>query len=174
MRRYIIKAAKTGLVAAGLTLSSLLIAGNEVSVPMADNLHKDTITAVEKKIPVLLVFSAEDCPFCVTVEEEFLKPMMISGDYTDRIMIRKVMLDGHPDAVSFDGEELDVSLMAAQYTVFATPTLVFVDNQGNEIAERLIGVNTLDYYGAYLDKSIDQAKNKMTRKGTLTAEGKRQ
>lgn len=165
MRRYIMKLLNTGLLSVTLMLTHPATAVASVEVPMAENLQTDSVQCETRRLPILLMFSAEECPFCHTVEEEFLKPMMISGDYDDKVMIRKVMLDGHDDAVGFDGEPLDASLLAAQYNVFATPTLVFVDGQGNEIAEKLIGVNTVDYYGAYLDQSIDEAKQTLTKKG---------
>lgn len=167
MRHYIMKMANTAFIACLFTISALNASESEVSVPLANDLQKDSAQCVDKQLPILLMFSAEDCPYCVTVEEEFLKPMMISGDYTDKVLIRKVMLDVHPDAIGFDGGELNPASLASQYSVFATPTVVLVDDQGKEIAERLVGINTVDYYGAYLDQSIEQAKSEMIQKGQV-------
>lgn len=139
----------------------LVHAGKTPEVPLALNLQQDATTANQKRLPMLLMFSATYCEFCLTVEEEFLKPMLISGDYTDKVLVRKVMLDDHPEALNFSGQPLDVSQLADKYNVFVTPTLVFINDKGEEVGERLVGINTVDYYGAYLDQSIGTALNHM-------------
>jgi hypothetical protein len=40
--------------------------------------------------------------------------------------------------------------------VYLTPTLVFLDGDGNEVSERIIGINTLEMYGGYVDEAINQ------------------
>ena len=51
--------------------------------------------------------------------------------------------------------------MALRYNATITPTLLFLDYQGNEIQERMTGVNTVEMYGYYLDESIDEALEKL-------------
>ena len=38
------------------------------------------------------------------------------------------------------------------------PTLLFLDSEGREIAERLEGMTVADFYGAYLQERIDAAR----------------
>ena len=44
-------------------------------------------------VPVVL-FSASHCGYCTIIKEEFLKPMLLSGDYVDKVLIRKLVIDG--------------------------------------------------------------------------------
>ena len=46
-----------------------------------------------------------------------------------------------------------------------TPTLLFVDSQGRELAERMVGVTTLEFYGGYLDQAIDASSDKLRELG---------
>ncbi len=117
--------------------------------------------AQEKQIPILLVFSSENCPFCVQVEEDFLKPMLISGQYENKVIIRKVRIDGPEDLTNFDGNTTTVDALKLRYSVFVVPTVIVINDTGKEVGERLIGINTADYYGAYLDQSIDQGIESM-------------
>jgi hypothetical protein len=42
--------------------------------------------------------------------------------------------------------------------VSLTPTLLFLDADGNEISERLVGIWSEDFYGGFIDNRIDQAR----------------
>lgn len=152
------------LLLASLTVASLVQASNAPEILLAKNLLEDAQTAAHEKLPLLLMFSADECPYCITVEEQFLKPMVISGDYRNKVLMRKVMLGAHPSGTDFDGQQLNADALAQRYNVFVTPTVVFVNDKGEEIAERLVGINTVDYYGAYLDQSIDAALSHMENK----------
>jgi len=128
-----------------------------IEVPVATSLRAAGEAAAGRQLPILLVFSAFECPYCETLEEEFLRPMLISGEYTDKIIIRKLLLDQGAYVTDFSGNVVAVDSLASRYGVFVTPTLLFLDTRGNELAERMIGINTLEMYGGYLDECIDTA-----------------
>jgi hypothetical protein len=43
------------------------------------------------------------------------------------------------------------------YGASFSPTVLFLDGHGKQLADKLIGMNGRDYYGYYLGRSIDQA-----------------
>ena len=106
---------------------------------------------------ILLMFSGDHCRFCTTVEENFLKPMLRSGDYDGLISMHKVHLSGSQRLVDFNGQAITASELAQRYGVFVMPTVVFLDPQGNEVAPKRVGLMTEAYYGGYLDESIRTA-----------------
>lgn len=112
----------------------------------------------EKNIGLLLEFNAAYCHFCLQLEEDILNPMLISGDYDDRILIKKLALDSNAPIIGFNGEKTSGAKFARELNVELTPTLVFLDYKGNEIAERMLGINTPEMYGAYVDASIEEAE----------------
>lgn len=107
--------------------------------------------------PVLVAFVADYCGYCRQLEKDYLKPMLKSGDYETRILIRTVDIAGTQNLLDFKGEPVSPSDFAKNYQASITPTLVFLGKAGQEIAERLVGYNSPDFYGAYLDSSIEQA-----------------
>ncbi len=117
--------------------------------------------AAERRLPILLMFAQHGCSYCSVVEEDFLKPMLRSGDYTDKVIIRRVMLDDYATLTDFDGQPVAVDAFSRRYHAVVTPTLVFVDPQGRELAKRLVGITTPDFYGGDLDKAIDTALQRM-------------
>ena len=126
-------------------------------VQEGDDLHADAQRAAQEDLPILLAFAADYCEYCAQLEEWFLVPMLISGDYEDRILIRKVRIDSSRPLVDFDGTAIERDRLASRYGVQMVPTLVFVDAQGRELTERMVGLTTLDFYGGYLEQSIDAA-----------------
>lgn len=130
---------------------------NPPEVPRGRDLHADGQVAAARTLPILLSFSTRDCGYCQLLEEDFLKPMLLSGLYENKILIRKVLIDEGQTLVDFDGRAVDADRMASRYRVHAVPTVVFVDAHGHELAERMVGINTVEFYGGYLDQNIDTA-----------------
>lgn len=119
--------------------------------------------AEARRLPIMLMFSADHCGYCTQVEEDYLKPMLRSGDYADRALIRKVKIDGYDKIRDFDGKMISTAEFAERYDVFVTPTVIFISGDGVEVGEKRVGLMTRDYYWAYLDSSIDQALNILRR-----------
>jgi len=129
----------------------------EIEVPLAINLQTVGRTALEARLPVLLTFSAIACEYCRQLEDEFLRPMLISGEYADKVLIRRLLLDNGSRVTDFSGERIATTRLSDRYKVFVTPTILFLDGNGNEIAGRMVGINTPEMYGGYLDNCIDTA-----------------
>jgi thioredoxin-related protein len=129
----------------------------EVEIPLASDLQADGLQAREARLPILLTFSATVCEYCRQLEDEFLRPMLISGEYTDRILIRRLLLDNGSRVVDFSGERIATTQLSDRYKVFVTPTILFLDGNGNELALRMLGINTPEMYGGYLENCIDTA-----------------
>ncbi len=127
------------------------------SIPKAINLQNDGIFAQEKGIPVLLEFTMHGCPFCEEVENEVLRPMLISGDYDNKVIVRNVMIDEETVIIDFNGEKITYEELASRYNVFVAPTLVLVHGNGQPMGIEMVGVTTIDFYAAYLDQAIDAA-----------------
>lgn len=139
----------------------------ELAVPVASDLAADGRTAAEREVAVLLVFSAEHCPYCDKLEENIIRPLLISGDYDHKVLVRKVMVGGDRRLRDFDGHRRDAGELAARYRAYLTPTVVLVDAEGEPLAPRIRGINTVDYYWETLDGSIDQALARLQARRTV-------
>lgn len=106
---------------------------------------------------ILLMFSGDHCRYCTEVEEDFLKPMLRSGDYDALISMHKVQLASRQTLIDFDGNPISVAQLAKRYQVIVMPTVVFLDGQGHEVGEKRVGLMTPAFYGGYLDTSIRDA-----------------
>ncbi len=127
----------------------------------ATNLQQLARQAETGQLPILIEFSSSYCSYCEQLEEDFLKPMLISGDYSDRVIIRKLDIDAADYLVDFDGGRISAEDFADRYDVSLTPTVVLLGPQGVELTEKLIGLTTPDFYGGYLDAAIDASLGHM-------------
>lgn len=152
--RRLYKAVVFGCALLSLAITALRA---DVEVPVASDLYADGRLAHEKQLPILLSFSAGSCHYCDLLEEEFLRPMLLSHEYDDRILIRKLVLDNGSRVIDFTGQKIDATRLSDRYRITVTPTMLFVDENGTELAERMVGINTPEMFGGYLDNCIDTA-----------------
>lgn len=129
----------------------------QVHITDATDFAADARLAARRRLPLMVVFTADGCSYCELLEDDFVKPMLISGDYTNKVIIRRVNIDGFAPLRDFNGKTISVDDFTARYHVSVTPTVVFLDPHGKPLAQRLVGVSTPDFYGGYLDQAIDTA-----------------
>lgn len=134
-------------------------ADGTVIVPKTTNLQVDARLAAEKQLPILVMFSATHCGYCEAIKSDQLRPMLISGDYTDKVIIRELHIDSVDDMINFDGKRIAADDLASKHNVWVTPTIMFFDAQGNTLAPKILGYNTPSMFGGYLDENIEMSRN---------------
>ena len=134
-----------------------------VTVPQALNLRSDGIEAQAQDLVLILMLSRTDCSYCALLKREIIGPMIASGDYQDKVMIRELLLDSGTELIDFDGIRTRADAIARRYDETLTPTLLFLSPTGAELAAPRRGVNTLEFYAHYLDKAIDKARAALPR-----------
>ena len=87
--------------------------------------------------------------------------MQRNVEYDDKVLIRSVSLDSYETVIDFDGNSVDTREFAARYGVSLTPTLIFVDSDGAEVGDKLVGIWSEDYFGWFIDSRIEQARAKI-------------
>jgi len=107
---------------------------------------------------LMIEFSSEDCGYCRLLEEEFLKPMLRNSEYGEKVVIRSISLSDNDTLIDFKGKSVSAGEIAAKYGVYATPTLLFLNENGIEVSDKLIGIWSVDFYGSFIDERIDSAR----------------
>lgn len=135
-----------------------------VEIKSVTNFAELTREAKQSGKVILLEMSASYCGYCKTLEEHIIKPMLRSGDYQQNVLIRKLDIDSYYPMDDLAGKKSTPSQLASRMGVFVTPTLLFLDGDGKEVSERILGVNTLEFYGAYVDDAIEQGLRSLDKK----------
>ena len=132
-----------------------------VKIKEGANLVVDGDEAKKKQVPVLLFFSMKHCPFCIEVEEDYLKPMLRNSEYDNKVIIRKIRIDGTGVVRDFNGKEYDLEEFGDEYNISMVPTLIIVDSKGKQIAPKIVGIANAHYYSGELDDAIDASLQKI-------------
>jgi len=127
----------------------------------AEDLQRDGSEAAAKNAVLVLEFWAEDCPYCRRLDDEVLVPLLKSGETEGRMVLRRVDIHS-PGLRDFAGRSVTGQEIADRYNVDVTPTLVLLAPDGRDLGERMIGINSVDYYGVYLDAALERARERLS------------
>ncbi|MFM2111907.1 MAG: hypothetical protein RLZZ271_567 [Pseudomonadota bacterium] len=144
------------ILLAGLAMPGFLsiAQAKDTHLPRPKSLALVAQQAQSRGEPLVLLVSLPGCPYCELVRRNYLKPMREQeGLAAWQIDIRdKAPLTG------FDGQATTPLAVARQWQIKVTPTVLFLDAQGREVAPRLEGVAVVDFYGSYLEERLNQSR----------------
>jgi thioredoxin-related protein len=126
-------------------------------IPAAADLAADGREAARRRVPLLLAVTRIECGYCAILKREILIPMVIAGDHPERVLIRELNLDSTEPLTGFDGRPASCWSVASGYEALFSPTVLLVGPDGTELADRIVGLNTPEMYGWYLDRAIEAA-----------------
>lgn len=131
----------------------------DAALPVPTSLQTSAALAVARGDPLVLLVSLKGCPFCEQVRRNYLLPMRADGLAAGQITVDDTL----QKILDFTGQGSSGAILAAQWKIRITPTVLFFDAQGAEMADRLEGFSA-DFYGAYLDGALDGARRRLRRK----------
>jgi hypothetical protein len=149
---------------AGMSSSLSPAWAQESALPIPDSLPDVAAAAERLGQPLVLLVSLRGCPYCELVRRNYLLPARANGLPVWQIN----MHDKQRPLIDFDGQVSDAVAFIARAKIRLAPTVLFLNPQGQALAERLIGIASVDFYGAYLDERLA-----MARQAVRTASGQR-
>ena len=142
--------------------SSLAIAAS-AELPRAENLQTDAQQAVNDKKPIVLFFTLPNCSYCRIVRYDYFLPMLKQRAVIDQPIIREISVTGQNRVTLFDGQRVSEAELAERYKVQMTPTVLFVNHEGDVVGNSILGGDHSNYI-ALFDKSLAEASTKMAGK----------
>lgn len=149
----------------GLSRRDLLLAGAALCaagaawgapavLPPAESLQDELALALKKGQPLVVMVSLEGCPFCKVVRENYLGPLRRQQG----LPVVQVDMRSKRALKNLRGDSTTHDDMIRQWRIRIAPTVLFLGRDGVEVAERLVGGYIPDFYGAYLDDRLQQAR----------------
>ncbi len=118
--------------------------------------------AMERKLPIMLVFTRPGCPFCARAKKDHLEPLNASPGFRSKVIMREIEAPNELIPLrDFDGSQTTHADFARKYAVQVVPTVIMVDAMGAPLAETIVGINVPDFYNLYLEQAIDTARLKL-------------
>ncbi len=124
------------------------------TLPTAASLPDELAQALKKGSPLLVMVSLEGCPFCKVARENYLGPMREQ----EGLPVVQVDMRSRRAIQNFQGTVVTHDELIRGWGVKVAPSVLFFGRGGVEVAERLVGGYIPDFYGAYLDDRLRQAR----------------
>jgi thioredoxin-related protein len=146
-----------------VSLTSISTASRaEGPLPLIVDMQKTAKVAKEHKVPIVLFVTASWCHYCHKLKENIIEPLIETTNIEDYAEFREVILDKKNwHLKDFDGNLTDMETFAAHLNAGFTPTTLFLSPDGNEIAERIVGLTLEEYYPHYLEEGINTSLKKL-------------
>lgn len=158
--RSIINMLRTGLLGALLLLSTTAAAQSTFAT--VKDMGKLKQQAAQADLPIVLLFTAEDCTYCDAMRQQYLIPMSHTAKYAELALFRQLYVESFSFLRNEDGELVGGDQISLRYGVDITPTVLFINAQGEEVAERIIGLS-----GAYFQKTLETHIQQASRNQSL-------
>ncbi|MGI9325585.1 MAG: thioredoxin family protein [Pseudomonadales bacterium] len=113
--------------------------------------------AATQRLPLVVYMARTDCTFCRRLEGDVLRPLIAAGVLEGRAIYVQLLLDADTPIVNFDGTVTSAEAIAEAHGGALTPTFLFLDGAGGEIAPPLVGYNGSEFYSAYFERRLQQA-----------------
>lgn len=131
------------------------------TIAWAETFIADAELSREGELPIVIFVTQQGCQFCAALRRHVLYPMIRAGELTDKAIMREVSLDTGFTLQDFSGDEIAGKNFTNRYGAIVTPTLLFLDDDGTEVAEKMVGISNIEFYGFYLLKSLESAREQL-------------
>ena len=125
------------------------------ALQVARNLADDARVLRQRRIPLMVLYSRADCPWCERARRQYLIPLANETGSADRVLIRQIDLDSDAALVDFSGRATTHRLFGAGQHATLTPTLMFYGPDGQQVGEPVVGFLLADFYSSFIDRGID-------------------
>lgn len=133
--------------------------GASDTLEQARDLAADGRLAAAKGVPLVILYSQDDCSWCEKLKREYLGPM--SRDPAAHVLVRELHMDHATPLLDFDGRRTTSADFSKKVKARFAPTVMFHGPNGAALAEPIVGFRLADFYGAYLDRAIDESRTRL-------------
>ncbi|MDM7457263.1 MAG: hypothetical protein P3W97_008460 [Tepidimonas sp.] len=130
------------------------------ALPVPESLQAAARAAAARQEPLVVMVTLAGCAFCDVVRNHYLGPMLQRGEIH---AVQIDMLDRRTPLLDLQGRTTTGYDQARAWRVRVAPTVLFVDERGRELAERLEGLGVADFYGPYLEARLSSARAQLRR-----------
>jgi thioredoxin-related protein len=109
-------------------------------------------------LPVVVVVTGDACGHCARMRRDLFSDPNACTLLERRAVTRELHRDTGGKVTDFDGERVRSRVFLSRYEVFATPTVLFLDPDGEPLTAPLVGYNDQDAYRQLLSERLEQSR----------------
>jgi thioredoxin-related protein len=130
------------------------------SLPTPISLRGAALAAAARGEPLVVMTTLKGCVFCELVRNSYLAPMLREGLL---VAAQVDVQDRQSTLQGFAGDSTTPADQARAWKARFTPTVMFFGPDGQELAERLVGIAVPDFFGEYLNARLLEARRKLKK-----------
>jgi thioredoxin-related protein len=130
------------------------------ALPTPTSLRAAAQAAAARGEPLVVMTTLKGCVYCELVRNNYLAPMRREGLL---VAVQIDVQDRQSTLQGFAGDTTTPADQARAWKARFTPTVMFFGPDGQELAERLVGVAVPDFYGEYLQARLVEARGKLKK-----------
>jgi len=127
------------------------------ALQVAHDFAADARVLRERRIPLMVLYSRADCPWCERARRQYLVPLANEPGSAERVLMRQINLDSDAALLDFHGKTTTHRRFGSSQRAKLTPTLMFYGPDGRQVGEPIVGFLLADFYAAHIDRGIDHA-----------------
>lgn len=121
-------------------------------LPLLTDLQQSLQQVAAKSQPLVLMVTLEGCAYCKLVRQNYLPEWLDKG-----LTILNLDMTSNAPMTDEAGRSTTHKLWAIRQRIRLAPTLLWLGTGGTEWVERLQGVSSRDFYGAYLNERMAES-----------------
>ncbi len=125
----------------------------------ATNLAAEARLAAARGVPLVVLYSRDDCSWCEKIRGEHLGPL--SRNPAAAAVVRELHMDRTTALVDFAGRRTTSADFSRRMQAQFAPTVMFHGPDGAALAEPIVGFRLADFYAAYLERAIEEARERL-------------
>ena len=129
-------------------------------LPEVTDFRIEAAESAAKKIPILVLFKSDYCPYCAEALRNFLMPMIRDPEMQGKVIMREIIIDSKTKVIDFNGQTLSTLAFSAKVKIWGVPHVMLFDQYGNKLNE-IKGLVIADFYYSYLKDAIADATAKI-------------
>jgi thioredoxin-related protein len=126
------------------------------ALPPARDLAAEARLAAQRGQPLMVLVSLHGCVYCERVRRSNLLPRLAEGQ-----AVVQVDLKSSQAVRNWQGGASTHDELARLWNIKLAPTLLFFGPGGRELADRMEGAYQPDFYDAYLEDRLNQARQRL-------------
>jgi len=132
-------------------------------LPFAVDLRAEIAAAAARGQVYVVLYGTSHCPFCTKVRRNYLIPLTRNPDFMRTTVLREIDPEARDALIDATGERTDHAGFARRQGVKFVPVVAFLGPGGQSLAEPIVGISSEDFYGAYLDARLGEAREKLAK-----------
>lgn len=131
------------------------------SLEQVRDLAADGRLAAAKGVPLVILYSQDDCSWCERLRREYLGPLARNPVVT--AVVRELHMDHATPITDFSGRRTTSAEFSRLMKARFAPTVMFHGPDGGMLAEPIVGFRLADFYAAYLERAIADSSAQLRR-----------